>query len=34
MEKPVKADRELFAALQQAKAALTPDEDEEDNIPF
>ena len=34
MEKPVKADRELIAALQLAKAALTTDEDEEDNIPF
>jgi hypothetical protein len=34
MEKPLKADRELIAALQLAKAALTTDEDEEDNIPF
>jgi hypothetical protein len=34
LEKPLKADRELIAALQLAKAALTTDEDEEDNIPF
>jgi hypothetical protein len=34
MEKPLKADRELVAGLQQAKAALTAAEDEEDNIPF
>jgi hypothetical protein len=34
MEKPLKADRELIAALKQAKAALSSDEDEEDNIPF
>jgi hypothetical protein len=34
MEKPLKADRELIAALQQAKEALSSDEDEEDNIPF
>lgn len=34
MEKPLKADRELIAALQQAKQALSSDEDEEDNIPF
>lgn len=33
MEKPLKADRELIAALQQAKQALA-DEDEEDDIPF
>ena len=34
MEKPLKADRELIAALQQAKQALSSEEDEEDNIPF
>lgn len=34
MEKPLKADRELIAALQQAKLALASDEDEEDDIPF
>ena len=34
MEKPLKADRELIAALQQAKQALASDEDEEDDIPF
>jgi hypothetical protein len=34
MDKPLKADRELIAALQQAKLALSPDEEEEDNIPF
>ena len=34
MEKPLKADRELIAALQQAKQALSSDDDEEDNIPF
>ncbi len=34
MPKPLKADRELIAALQQAKLALSPDEEEEDNIPF
>jgi hypothetical protein len=34
MEKPLKADRELIAALQQAKQALASDEDEEDEIPF
>lgn len=34
MEKPLKADRELIAALQQAKLALASEEDEEDNIPF
>jgi hypothetical protein len=34
MEKPLKADRELIAALQQAKEALSSDEDEEDEIPF
>jgi hypothetical protein len=34
MEKPLKADRELIAALQQAKEALSSDEEEEDNIPF
>ena len=32
MEKPLKADRELIAALQQAKQALASDE--EDEIPF
>jgi len=34
MEKPLKADRELIAALQQAKQALSSEDDEEDNIPF
>ena len=34
LEKPLKADRELIAALQQAKQALASDEDEEDEIPF
>jgi hypothetical protein len=34
MEKPLKADRELVAALQQAKQALSSQDDEEDNIPF
>jgi hypothetical protein len=35
MEKPLKADRELIAALQLAKAALPTDEDEEEeNAPF
>jgi hypothetical protein len=34
MEKPLKADRELIAALQQAKQALSSQDDEEDNIPF
>lgn len=34
LEKPLKADRELIAALQQAKQALTSEDDEEDNIPF
>jgi hypothetical protein len=34
MEKPLKADRELIAALQQAKQALTSEDDEDDNIPF
>jgi hypothetical protein len=33
MEKPLKADRELIAALQQAKAALGSD-DEDENEPF
>lgn len=33
IEKPLKADRELIAALQQAKQALA-DEDEDDDIPF
>jgi hypothetical protein len=34
MDKPIKADRELIAALQQAKQALTSEDDEDDNIPF
>jgi hypothetical protein len=34
MEKPLKADRELIAALQQAKAALGSDADEDENEPF
>ena len=34
MEKPLKADRELIAALQQAKQALTSQDEEEDEIPF
>lgn len=34
MEKPLKADRELIAALQQAKQALSSQDDEEDSIPF
>lgn len=34
MEKPLTADRELIAALQQAKQALSSEDDEEDNIPF
>jgi len=34
MPKPLKADRELIAALQQAKIALEGEDDEEDNIPF
>jgi hypothetical protein len=36
MDKPLKADRELIAALQQAKQALASDDDgeDDDNIPF
>lgn len=34
MDKPLKADRALIAALQQAKQALASDEDEDDEIPF
>jgi len=34
MEKPLKADRELIAALQQAREALSAAETEDDNIPF
>ena len=34
MEKPLKADRELIAALQQAKQALSSDEEEDGNQPF
>jgi hypothetical protein len=34
MEKPLKADRELIAALQQAKEALSSDDEEEDDILF
>ena len=34
MEKPLKADRELIAALQQAKAALGSEDDEDENEPF
>jgi hypothetical protein len=33
-EKPLKADRELIAALQQAKQALADADDQDDNIPF
>ena len=34
MEKPLKADRELIAALQQSKQALSSDEEEDGNQPF
>jgi hypothetical protein len=34
MEKPLKADRELIAALQQAKAALGSEDDEDESEPF
>jgi recombinational DNA repair protein RecT len=36
MEKPLKADRELIAALQQAKQALDADQaaEDDDTIPF
>lgn len=34
MEKPLKADRELIAALQQAKQALMPEDDRDENEPF
>jgi hypothetical protein len=35
MPKPLKADRELIAALQQAQQALSAGEaEEEDDIPF
>lgn len=34
LEKPLKADRELIAALQHAKQALMSDEDGDDNEPF
>ena len=34
MEKPLKADRELIAALQLAKEALSSDGEEEGNCPF
>jgi hypothetical protein len=34
MEKPLKADRELISALQQAKLALSSDGEEEENAPF
>jgi len=34
MEKPLKADRELIAALQQAKLALSSDEEDDGNEPF
>ena len=34
MNKPLKADRELIAALQQAKQALADSDDEADQIPF
>ena len=34
MEKPLKADRELIAALQLAHVALLSEDDADDNIPF
>jgi recombinational DNA repair protein RecT len=34
MEKPLKADREMIAALQQAKEALSSEDEESDEIPF
>jgi hypothetical protein len=34
MEKPLKADRELIAALQQAKQALSSEGEEDSNEPF
>ena len=34
MDKPLKADRELIAALQQAKQALADADDDADQIPF
>ena len=34
LDKPLKADRELIAALQLAKQALAPDGEEDDEIPF
>jgi hypothetical protein len=34
MEKPLKADRELIAGLQQAKQALSSEGEEDSNEPF
>lgn len=34
MEKPLKSDRELIAALQQAKQALMPEDDKDESQPF
>ena len=34
MEKPLKADRELISALQQAKEAVSASDEEDENAPF